>query len=195
MVCAIIAVKKTQLCTALQSSTGQYLDRLSTCTAALQNCFWCNDLLLNPDKYDAAMFGTRPELKSRDYHRPFWSHVVQSSWRRGRRYSELHYIRLYPFTTMLMKWCEHAIVLSLPYLRHLTFEVANTLACIFEGFRIDCCNPLLVDHPSRHSGGFCKCRTVSHAPHSKSEYVNYMVTAILRTYLLRDLHWSRVGSP
>ena len=52
----------TQLYTALKGDMGPGLDKLSQCTIALQHWFWINSLLLNPDKSDAAFYGTRPGL-------------------------------------------------------------------------------------------------------------------------------------
>ena len=53
-----------QLYTALKGDMGPGLDKLLQCTIALQHWFWINSLLLNPDKSDAAFYGTRPGLNT-----------------------------------------------------------------------------------------------------------------------------------
>ena len=52
----------TQIYTALMTDTVRGLEKLSKCTIDLQHWFLKNDLL-NPDKTDVALCGTRPGLK------------------------------------------------------------------------------------------------------------------------------------
>ena len=53
----------TQIYTTLMTDTEPGLERLSKYTVALQYWFWKNDLLLNPDKSDVTLYGTRPGLR------------------------------------------------------------------------------------------------------------------------------------
>jgi len=53
----------TQPYTFLTDSLGSCLDRLALCTAELQHWYWANDLLLNPDRSEAAFFGTSQGLR------------------------------------------------------------------------------------------------------------------------------------
>jgi len=53
----------TQLYTLPSYSIGSCLDRLALCTAELQHWYWANDLLPNPDKSEAAFFGTWQGLR------------------------------------------------------------------------------------------------------------------------------------
>ena len=53
----------TWIYTALMIDTEPGLERLSKCIIVLQHWFWKNYLLVNPDKSDLAVYGTRPCLK------------------------------------------------------------------------------------------------------------------------------------
>ena len=52
-----------QLYIALNKLSVSGLDHLAKCTDALQVWFWSNNLQLNPDKLNAAFFGTSQRLK------------------------------------------------------------------------------------------------------------------------------------
>ena len=53
----------TQLYTALTTSPDTTVDLLESCSSALQQWFWHNDLLLNPDKSEVCLFGTQQKLR------------------------------------------------------------------------------------------------------------------------------------
>ena len=52
----------TQLYTALIAKSDICMSLLESCSSALQQWFWENDLLLNPDKSEVCFFGTQQKL-------------------------------------------------------------------------------------------------------------------------------------
>ena len=53
----------TQLYTALTAKPDICISVLESCSSALQQWFWENDLLLNPDKSEVCFFGTQQKLR------------------------------------------------------------------------------------------------------------------------------------
>ena len=56
----------TQLYTALTANPNACIDRLESCSTGLQRWFCENDLLLNHDKSEVCLFGTRQKLRHVD---------------------------------------------------------------------------------------------------------------------------------
>ena len=151
-----------QLYAALRSTPASNFDRLSNCTAALQHWFWRNDLLLNPDKSEAAFFGTKPGLR-----------------KPGLPSSISAVVRAYNYHLRLLRYIRHSF----------TRNIANTLACSIAGSRIDYCNALLygvsgknIDRLQRLQNGLARvvCDIGVRKLHDSG--LNSMA-------LLKELHW------
>ena len=125
---------------------GPSLGRLADCTAALQQWFWTNDLLLNPDKSDAAFFGTVPGLKKAELPP---SVIVAGCPVNISDRLKLLGVTLDSALTFenhvanVVKACNFHLRALRHLRRSLTRDVANTLACSIVGSRIDYCNALL----------------------------------------------------
>ena len=123
-------------------------ERLSKCTIALQHLFWKNYLLLNPDKSDEGLYGTRPGSK-----RPGLPSLISVAGCAINVSERLKILGITLDATLAFDDHITSVVRACNFhmhaLRHIrcsvSQDITNTIVCSILGSRLDYCNTLLFD--------------------------------------------------
>ena len=130
----------TQLYTDLTANPNACIDRLESCSAGLQQWFCENNILLNSDKSKVCFFSTRQKL--RHANKPSSIEVTGCCIDMCEKLKTLGVTldSALTFEDGVVRSCNFHISALCHIRRHLTREVANTVAGRIVGARIDYCN-------------------------------------------------------
>ena len=182
----------TQLYKALTVNPNACINRLESCSAGLQRWFCENDLLLNLDKSEVCFFGTRQKLRHAD--KPSSIKVAGCCIDVCEKPKILG---VTPDSTLTFEDHINGVVRSCNFhiralrhiRRHLTREVANTVACSIAGTRIDYCNGLFYGASEKY---------LEKLQRLHNKHARVMTNTGLRDYhsvdLLHELHWLPIRS-
>ena len=118
----------------------------SHCTTAVQAWFLSNDLLLNADKSEVMLIGTRSQLRN---HKTIGTYDIASCSLPIKDNIKIlgvtidQELNLSNHVNLVFKACNYHMYALRQIRRFLTPEVAKTVACSIVGSRLDYCNALL----------------------------------------------------
>ena len=126
--------------------TADAMKTVSSCAHAVQSWFLLNDLLLNPDKSEVMVIGTRTQVKA--YPCENHAYIAGTSLKLRDNVKSLgvtfdHELSFDKHVNLVCRACNYDLW-SLRHIRkYLTVDMANTIACSVIGYRLDYCNYIL----------------------------------------------------